>query len=107
MQTGEEKLRAKSQLKEAKDTLAQTRKEIRYAETVVVAAEAVKVYSLEELGHGNKKGGTKQHQKARMDVLDRVRSRPSIRARGIFSRHLGIARCLISIWSIGRGSSRR
>ena len=68
-----EKERVKRQLKEAKNALVQVRKEQRNAEAVVAAAEAVKVYSLEELGHGNKKGGTKQHQKARMDVLDRLR----------------------------------
>ena len=65
--------RAKRQLKEATDTVAKMRKDMRYAESVVVAAEAIKVYSLEELGEDNKNGGNKEHRKARMDVLDRIR----------------------------------
>ena len=68
-----EKDRVKRQLKEAQNALVQVRKEQRNAEAVVAASEAVKVYSMEDLGHGHKKGGTKQHQTARMDVLDRLR----------------------------------
>ena len=73
--------RAKRQLKEAKDTVAKMRKDMRYAESVLVAAEAIKVYSLEELGKHHKKGGTKEHRKARMEVLERIRTCAELSAR--------------------------
>ena len=102
--------RAKRRLKEAKDTVAKMRKDMRYAESVVVAAEAIKVYSVEEFGKNHKKGGTKEHRKARMEVLERIRTCAELSARQTgawdFSRHLGIARWLKRMGRIGRSSSR-
>ena len=43
------------------------------AEAVLTAMEEVKVYSLEMLGKGKKRGGPPQHQKARLEVLQRLR----------------------------------
>ena len=42
-------------------------------EAVVTVMEEVKVYSLEVLGKGKKRGGTHQNQKARLEVLQRLR----------------------------------
>ncbi len=53
--------------------LRKARKEQRSAEAVVTAMEEVKAYSLKMLGKGNKKGGNKEHQKARLEVLERLR----------------------------------
>ena len=41
---------------------------------MVTAKEAVKSYSIVELGQGKKKGGGAHFQKARFEVLERVRS---------------------------------
>ena len=40
---------------------------------MVTAMEEVKVYSLDMLGKGRKKAGNQQHQKARLEVLERLR----------------------------------
>ena len=40
---------------------------------MVMAAQEVRAYSLEMLGKGKKKGGLQQHQKARLEVLQRLR----------------------------------
>ncbi len=73
MQQKREKARVERVLKEAKAKLQRARKEQRVAEAVVTAMEEVKVYSLEMLGKGKKKGGVQQHQKARAEVLERLR----------------------------------
>jgi hypothetical protein len=73
MQQKREKARVENELKEAKASLQRARKEQRDAEAVVTAMEEVKVYSLEMLGKGKKRGGTQQNQKARLEVLERLR----------------------------------
>ena len=73
MQQKREKARVENELKEAKAKLQRARTEQRAAEAVVTAMEEVKVYSLEMLGKGKKKGGVQQHQKARLEVLQRLR----------------------------------
>ena len=73
MQQKREKARVENELKEAKASLQRARKEQRDAEAVVTAMEEVKVYSLEMLGKGKKRGGTQQNQKARLEVLQRLR----------------------------------
>ena len=40
---------------------------------MVAAMEQMRVYSLEMLGQGNKKGGNQSHQKARLQVLQALR----------------------------------
>ena len=73
MQQKRAKARVEHELKEAKAKLQRARKEQRDAEAVVTAMEEVKVYSLDMLGKGKKKAGSQQHQKARLEVLHRVR----------------------------------
>ena len=73
MQQKREKARVENELKEAKASLQRARKEQRDAEAVVTAMEEVKWYSLEMLGKGKKRGGTQQNQKARLEVLQRLR----------------------------------
>ena len=73
MQQKREKARVEHALKEATAKLHRARKEQREAEAVVTAREEVKAYSLEMLGKGKKKGGLQQHQKARLEVLQRMR----------------------------------
>ena len=73
MQQKREKARVENELKEAKASLQRARKEQRDAEAVVTVMEEVKVYSLEMLGKGKKRGGTQQNQKARLEVLQRLR----------------------------------
>ena len=73
MQQKREKARVNHELKEATAKLSRARKAQREAEAVVTAMEAAKAYSLEMLGKGNKNGGNQQHQKARLEVLQRVR----------------------------------
>ena len=73
MKQKREKKRVENELKEAKASLQRTRKEQRDAEAVVTAMEEVKWYSLEMLGKGKKRGGAQQNQKARLEVLQRVR----------------------------------
>ena len=68
-----EKARVKRELQEATQKLKKIRKEQREAEAVVAAMEQMRVYSLDMLGQGNKKGGTQAHQKARMQVLQTLR----------------------------------
>ena len=68
-----EKARVEHELKHAVATLKRTREDQRRAEAVVTAMEEVKVYSLEMLGKGRKKAGNQQHQKARLEVLERLR----------------------------------
>ena len=73
MERKRETARVKHELKDAVAKLRKARKEQRSAEAVVTAMEEVKVYSLEMLGKGKKKGGLQQHQKARLEVLQRLR----------------------------------
>jgi hypothetical protein len=61
------------ELKDAIAQLAKIKKEQKVAAAVVMAMEAAKGYSLPMLGQGKKGGGTQQHQKARFEVLDRLR----------------------------------
>ncbi|CAK0863844.1 unnamed protein product [Prorocentrum cordatum] len=67
------KARVKRELHEATEKLKNIRKEQREAEAVVTAMEQMRVYSLEQLGQGNKKGGNKEHQKARFQVSQALR----------------------------------
>ena len=73
MQQKKEKKRVEKELQDVKARLKRARKENREAEAVVTAREAVKSYTVEMLGNGKKKGGTAQHHKARLEVLQRVR----------------------------------
>ena len=73
MQQRREKARVEHELKEAKSQLQRARKEQREAEAMVMASQEVRAYSLEMLGKGKKKGGLQQHQKARLEVLERLR----------------------------------
>ena len=73
MSAEKEKTRVKRELREATEKLKKIRKEQREAEAVVTAMEQMRVYSLEQLGQGNKKGGNKEHQKARFQVLQALR----------------------------------
>ena len=73
MQQNRERARVEHEQEEAKAKLRWARKEQRDAEAVVTAMEEVEVYSLEMLGKGKKKGGFQQHQKARLEVLQRLR----------------------------------
>ena len=73
MEQKREKARVAHELKEATAALKRARKEHNKAEAVVTAMFAVKAYSLETLGKGKKNGGSQQHQKARLEVLQRVR----------------------------------
>ena len=73
MQQKRERARVENELKEAKASLQRARKEQRDAEAVVTVMEEVKVYSPQMLGKGKKRGGTHQNQKARLEVLQRLR----------------------------------
>ena len=73
MQQKREKARCEKELKEATQQLQRARKQQREAEAVVTAMHEVKVFSLEMLGQGKKKGGLQQQHKARMEVLQRLR----------------------------------
>ena len=73
MQRVKEKAHVQRELDEAAKDLKRLRKETRQAEAVITAKEHFKAYSLEMLGRGKKKGGGLQHQKARLDVLERLR----------------------------------
>ncbi len=73
MERKREKARVEDEIKDAVAKLKRARKEQRSAEAVVTAMEEVKAYSLEMLGKGKKKGGNQQHQKARLEVLERLR----------------------------------
>ena len=73
MEQKRESLRVKHELQDAVAELQRTRKEQRDAEAVVTAMEEVKAYSLEMLGKGKKNGGNKEHRKARLEVLERLR----------------------------------
>ena len=73
MSAEKEKARVKRELHEATEKLKKIRKEQREAEAVVTAMEQMRVYSLEQLGQGNKKGGNQSHQKARFQVLQTLR----------------------------------
>ena len=73
MQQNQENARVKHELKEAKAELQKARKQARAAEAVVTAMDEVKVYSLEMLGKGRKNTGILQHQRTRLEVLERLR----------------------------------
>ena len=73
MQQKREKARVEHELKESKAQLQRARNEHCEAEAMVMAAQEVRAYSLEMLGKGKKSGGLQQHQKARLDVLQRLR----------------------------------
>ena len=66
-------MRVKQEFKDAVAKLRKARTEQRSAEAVVAAMEGVNVNSLDMLGKGRKKAGTQQHQKARLEVLERLR----------------------------------
>jgi len=69
-----EKKRVQRELNDMRDQLKKARKDLREVDAVVTAKEAVKSYSILALGQGKKKGGGAQFQKARFEVLERVRS---------------------------------
>lgn len=69
-----QKANADQEIKQAAAKLKRVRKENRQAEAVVAAREAVKSFSPAMLGHGKKKGGTDKYQKARHEVMTRVRA---------------------------------
>ena len=54
--------------------LKKARRDARAAENVVVANEAVKLYTPDMLGHGRRHGGPESCRKARLEVMQRVRS---------------------------------
>ena len=74
MQQRKEKKRAAAELKDVAEQLKKARRDNRQAEAVAAARESIKSFSPLMLGQGKKKGGGPQFQKARFEVLERVRS---------------------------------
>ena len=68
------KRKAAAELQAVVTALKKARRDARAAESVVVANEAVKLYSLDMLGHGKKHGGPESCRKARFEVMQRVRN---------------------------------
>ena len=68
------KAEAHKDLLQVEAKLKKARKEVREAEAVVAAREAMKSFSTAMLGQGKKKGGGEKHQKARQAVMNRVRA---------------------------------
>ena len=58
--------------------------------------EEVKVYSFEMLGKGKKRGGAQQNQKARLEVLNKVR-----RAAELSPEQTGQRGCFKTVWDRG------
>ena len=72
--TGEKERQASNKkLKDAKSKLQKTQAELDSKNAVVTALNQAKAYTPQMLGEGRKHGGTKEHQRNRRDVLDRVR----------------------------------
>ena len=66
--------KATAELQSVVTALKKARRDAREAEHVVVANEAVKLYTPEALGHGRKRGGPESCRKARPEVMQRVRN---------------------------------
>ena len=60
--------------------MQRAKQEIKSAEAVVTAMQEVKAYSLEMLGKGKRNDGNQQHQKARLEVLQRLRKSADLTA---------------------------
>ena len=73
MQEKKEKARVDRELKEAVGKLQRINKKQRTAEAAATAILTAKSYTAAMLGQGKKNGGAQQYQKARFEVLDRVR----------------------------------
>ena len=74
MNNRKEVSRIEAMLKDARSQLQQTKKEKKRIDAVVTAMYAAKYVTLRQLGDGKKNGGTKENQKSRFVVMDRVRS---------------------------------
>lgn len=59
----------------AKQDLAKARKDLREATDAVAAQEALRTFSLADLGKGHPKGGTAEHRRNRKDILHRISQR--------------------------------
>jgi hypothetical protein len=57
------------------DLLRQRQEELRRASTVVECQKALKSWETKDLGQGHPNGGTKEHCRNRLNVLDRIRAR--------------------------------
>ena len=57
------------------EKLRQRQLELKRASTLVECEQALKSWDLNDLGQGHASGGTRQHAKNRMAILDRVRAR--------------------------------
>ena len=68
------KRKAAAELQAVVMALKKARRDARAAESVVVANETVKLYTLDMLGHGRKSGGPESCRKARLEVMQRVRN---------------------------------
>ena len=64
---------AENELKETEKQLTKMRKDAKKFDKAAEAREAVKSYSAKMLGGGAKKGGTKAHANARLEVMNRIR----------------------------------
>ena len=70
----------KTEMKENEAKLAKAKKQLKDAQSVAESFEAIKSFSPEMLGDGKKGGGTAQHRKARMEVLDRLGTHGTVSA---------------------------
>ena len=75
---------AKKALADIDRQLKKRKKDVKHQEAVMKALAASRAYSLAELGHGNKKGGTKDHIKTRSKLLDQVREVAELSPEQIF-----------------------
>ena len=66
--------KATAELQSVVTALKKAKRDARAAEAVVVANEAVKLYTLDQLGHGKKSGGPECCRRARLEVMQRVRN---------------------------------
>ena len=66
--------RISDQFEEMKEKIRKAQKEHKTAEAVVTASEFKKPFSLAALGQGRKNGGGVVYQKARFEVMERIRA---------------------------------
>ena len=78
VQQAAEKKRVAQELKEAKAKLAKVQKATREVDGALDAKAAIKAYTGEMFGQGQKKGGNATHRKHRKDALRRVRALGSL-----------------------------
>ena len=78
VQQARTKKRVEAELKEAKSKLAKVQKVHREVEGALEAKTAIKAYTAEMFGQGQKKGGNATHRKQRKDALKRVRALGSL-----------------------------